>query len=173
MRAVHKSLLLAGLHLAIVCSLFAKFALDRASRPRFWLMTAPVDPYLPVRGRYVALAVEVPLGGVPPAGAEAGQVVEVKLRPGPAGLEAIVLPGSGRRGEGRVSGLLQRSGPGSSWSVRLRENLAFFLPEHGPDPSRRAAGEDLWVEVTLPARGPLRPIRLALVKNGVWSEPSS
>jgi hypothetical protein len=31
----------------------------------------------------------------------------------------------------------------------------------------RAPGEELWVEVTLPRRGPPRPIRLAVKKDGV------
>ena len=56
--------------------------------------------------------------------------------------------------------------------VRLRvantnEPLAFFIPEHVPDPSFRAPGEELWAEVTLPRKGPPRPIRLAVKKDGV------
>jgi len=56
--------------------------------------------------------------------------------------------------------------------VRLRvretnERLAFFIPEHVPDPSIRPAGEELWAEVTLPRKGPPRPIRLAVKKDGV------
>lgn len=46
------------------------------------------------------------------------------------------------------------------------EPVAFFIPEHVPDPSRRAADEELWVEVTVPRKGPPRPIRLGLMKNG-------
>jgi hypothetical protein len=45
--------------------------------------------------------------------------------------------------------------------------VAFFIPEHVPDPSRRAPGEELWVEVTVPKKGPPRPIRLGVKKNGV------
>lgn len=56
--------------------------------------------------------------------------------------------------------------------VRLRidgtnQPLAFFIPEHVPDPSVRAAGEELWAEVTLPRKGGPRPIRLAVKKDGV------
>jgi hypothetical protein len=35
------------------------------------------------------------------------------------------------------------------------------------DPSRREPDEELWVEVTVPARGAPRPIRLGVKKNGV------
>ena len=45
--------------------------------------------------------------------------------------------------------------------------VAFFIPEHVPDPSQRTTGEELWVEVTLPPEGPPRPIRLGVKKNGV------
>lgn len=56
--------------------------------------------------------------------------------------------------------------------VRLRiegrdDRLAFFIPEHVPDPSIRPPGEELWAEVTLPRKGAPRPIRLAVKKNGV------
>jgi hypothetical protein len=56
--------------------------------------------------------------------------------------------------------------------VRLRiegrpEQLAFFIPEHVPDPSIRPPGEELWAEVTLPRKGAPRPIRLAVKKDGV------
>ena len=56
--------------------------------------------------------------------------------------------------------------------VRLRiegrhDQLAFFIPEHVPDPSRRQPGEELWAELTLPRAGPPRPIRLGVKKNGV------
>jgi len=58
--------------------------------------------------------------------------------------------------------------------VRLRiadrgDQIAFFIPEHIPDPSIRAADEELWAEVTLPRKGAPRPIRLAVKKNGVMT----
>ena len=105
-----KGLLVAALHLAIVCSLGAKLLYDRATRPRLWVHVMPVDPDLPLRGRYVRLRIE-----------------------------------------GRS------------------EQIAFFIPEHIPDPSIRAADEELWAEVTMPRKGAPRPIRLAVKKNGVLS----
>jgi hypothetical protein len=49
----------------------------------------------------------------------------------------------------------------------LSEPVAFFIPEHAKDPSIRAAGEELWVEVSVPRKGPPRPIRLGVKKDGV------
>ncbi len=48
----------------------------------------------------------------------------------------------------------------------LSSSVLFFIPEHVKDPSRRATGEELWVEVTLPKKGPPRPIRLGVKKEG-------
>ena len=45
--------------------------------------------------------------------------------------------------------------------------IAYFIPEHVPDPSIRQPGEELWVEVTLPRAGAPRPIRLGVKKDGV------
>jgi len=36
------------------------------------------------------------------------------------------------------------------------------------DPSWLKAGQELWVEVTVPPKGPPRPLQLALKDNGVW-----
>jgi hypothetical protein len=51
--------------------------------------------------------------------------------------------------------------------ISANEPVAFFIPEHVPDPSRRPPGEELWVEVSVPAQGPPRPIRLGVKKDGV------
>jgi hypothetical protein len=56
--------------------------------------------------------------------------------------------------------------------ARLTQPLAFFLPPDVNDPSRRPAGEELWAEVSLPALGAPRPIRLG-VKRGERIEPLS
>ena len=48
----------------------------------------------------------------------------------------------------------------------LDDSVAFFIPEHVSDPSIRAPGEELWVEVTIPKKGPPRPIRLGVKKGG-------
>ena len=50
--------------------------------------------------------------------------------------------------------------------IGSNEPVAFFIPENIPDPSVRPAGEELWVEVTIPKEGPPRPIRLGVKKDG-------
>jgi hypothetical protein len=49
----------------------------------------------------------------------------------------------------------------------LSEPLAYFIPEHVPDPSVRPDNEELWAEVTVPPSGAPRPIRLGVKSNGV------
>ena len=57
--------------------------------------------------------------------------------------------------------------PSAGHAANLDQPLAFFIPEYVPDPSVRAPGEELWVEVTLPKQGAPRPIRLGVKKDGV------
>lgn len=178
MNPIHKALLLGGVQLALVASLGGKLLAHRASRPRFWLKTAPVDPDLPIRGRYVSLRVEVPAPGLgapsekeeeqrrsvprPAAPLIRDRSEMVHLEPGPQGLTAVLGKGQSREGIwGRVA--VGQDNP----VVILQEPLAYFIPEHIPDPSRRAANEELWVEVTLPKKGSLRPIRLGVKRGGV------
>jgi hypothetical protein len=39
MKPLHKGIILAVIHVAIVCSLGAKLLYDRATRPRIWVRT--------------------------------------------------------------------------------------------------------------------------------------
>ncbi|MBA3497875.1 MAG: hypothetical protein H0T86_12285 [Gemmatimonadales bacterium] len=54
-------LLLTALHVAMLGTLGLKLVADRARLPRAWARTQPYDPSTPLRGRYVKLALEIPL----------------------------------------------------------------------------------------------------------------
>lgn len=148
MKPYTRGLAVALLHCLIALSVFGKYELDRQRLPRAWAKTAPVDPNLPIRGRYVMLRLEVEAG---PASSQ--------------------LFGSGRllARDGRLLVERDDAGFGASGHVGINlvggrwvllEPVAFFLPEHAADPSRVAPGKDLWVEVSVPRKGPPRPIRL-------------
>jgi hypothetical protein len=47
------------------------------------------------------------------------------------------------------------------------DRIAFFIPEHVPDPSQLREGEELWAEVTVPPSRHVRPVRLGIKKDGV------
>lgn len=173
---MRKGLWVAVLQLVLVASLGAKFTYDRATRPRVWVRTAPVDPNLPIRGRYVRLRIEAAIGeglvlseASPVAGDQRGRTRTPAASLTPVVLTArgdalVALPASPTDTFALRARLTQREG---RRAAVLDEPLAFFIPEHVADPSRRAAGEELWVEVTVPRSGAPRPIRLAVKKDGV------
>ena len=149
MTGLTKGLILCGVQTAMVLSIGGKMLMDRATLPRIWVQARPFDPNLPIRGRYVRLSIEAEARDFP-AGAVYDQarytVEDGKLVARPAA----------------------NDGTGTMVSNGLaREQVAYFIPEHVPDPSRRAADEELWAEVTVPRRGPPRPIRLGVKKNGI------
>jgi uncharacterized membrane-anchored protein len=136
-------------------------------RPRVWARAVPVDPNLPIRGRYLSLRIEAAmdesLSGPAPTsdGQDQKAVVPVTLAVDNDQLTALGQPDGSTGLQARA---MQRDG---QRIAVLNEPLAYFIPEHASDPSRRAAGEELWVEVTVPKRGIPRPIRLGVKRNGV------
>jgi hypothetical protein len=52
--------------------------------------------------------------------------------------------------------------------MRLVDPVNFYLAEHARSPLPLASGAELWIEVTVPPRGPPRPIQLALKQAGRW-----
>lgn len=156
MRAQYRSLLVAAIHLALVGLVGGKFLLDRATYPRVWAQAVPIDPDLPIRGRYVRLnaAVDYPA----PGGAHS-EWARVRLEARNHKLTGV------DDADGKHHIRWERCGPtGNCWI--LDRPLAYFIPEHIPDPSRRAAGEQLWVEISIPPTGPPRPLRLGVKAGG-------
>ena len=182
MKPIYKGLLLAALQLALVLSLGAKLLYDRATRPRAWAKAVPYDPNLPIRGRYLSLRLEVEAPGIrPPSEAERkGWESQRQWAWALYGSPAVVALSAedGRLIARRESGAENyeayredrntvqfRIGPdGKSFPVLLNP-VVYFIPEHAEDPSRRPQGEELWVEVTIPKKGPPRPIRLGVKKG--------
>ena len=158
MRRREAGLVVALLHAGLMGALGLKLLADRSRLPRGWAQTVPYDPSTPLRGRYVRLALQVPLASKPAESLEY-RVSGVRLR----AVEGRVVADLA---ESTSSTLLEIRTEGGSRSSRLTKPVAFFIPEHVPDPSRRPPGEQLWVEVTLPRSGPPRPIRLGVMKEG-------
>ena len=171
-RGTRSGLVLAAIHLAIVGSLGVKLLADRAILPRAWVRAAPVDPNLPIRGRYVQIRPEIDRfekmdmapgtrnysnRPAPNADSERPRPVSLESRDG------LLIAAGSDVDNGVWGALVKRS---DREVVRL-DPLAFFIPEAVADPSRRPAGEELWVEVTIPREGPPRPIRLGVKKDGV------
>ncbi|HET6331107.1 MAG TPA: hypothetical protein VFF76_10005 [Holophagaceae bacterium] len=190
MTARTRSLTLMAVQLLIVMLLWGKLHYDRMKLPRFWVQAAPVDPELPIRGRYLALAAVLPVQGfvfpgIPPRpkGWRAtdpwpdptdAHPVKVRLEASPSGLiaQAVQQPQSAEAdssGFGPEPGIQwgrvredERSFQPDRLTVTLNEGIPCFIPERAKSPAQLADGETLWMEVTLPAKGPLRVIRLAV-----------
>lgn len=165
MKPATKGLILAAIHIAVVSSLGAKLLIDRARLPRVWAKGEPFDPNLPIRGRYVSLSLIVDLEGTTSGQFSYESDATLAVKNG----RLVAVLGDQPTGR-RVRRLRWEPQPGP-WKgellARLAEPVAFFIPEHIPDPSRRPEGEELWVEVTVPEKGPPRPIRLGVKKNSV------
>jgi hypothetical protein len=166
MKPLHKGLLLAVLNIGLVCTLGTKLLYDRAYRPRMWIKSAIYDPNLPIRGKYLALSMEVPAEGF------ASRNMNYGVGPNneyftPNRCDLVL------RGDQLIAVGNER---GEFWSnVRRQDNnlvaiinseTAYFLPEHNAGPVLHR-GEELWIEATIPRKGPPRPIRLGVKKDGV------
>jgi hypothetical protein len=154
MSGLQRGMILGGLQLALLVSMAGKYAVDRETLPRVWVRVTPYDPVLPIRGRYVRLQVHAALRGTEPAkvvlyGDAALSVEQGQLVATTTDLDTGVK--------------ISRD---TDDTALLNEAVAYFIPEHVPDPSRRPPGEELWAEVSVPKKGPPRPLRLGVKRAG-------
>lgn len=150
---MRNGLIVAAIHVLLALGTAGKYLYERSTLPRVWARTAPFDPNLPIRGRYVTMAVEVEPAGLTDAnGLAVLTVANDKLTASPSPEGEPVM----RRADGRYV---------------LNEPVAYFIPEHVPDPSVRGRGEELWVEVSVPRKGPPRPVRLGVKRGAGVIEP--
>lgn len=163
MTSLSKGLAVALLHILIVTSLAGKLLYDRTHRPRVWVRTGWIDPDMPIRGRYFTLNLQVraPWFTPNPKGYAWNQVT--------LGVEDGALAAyktEARTGLSVSHWANQRNSlpPGVAF---LDQSVDFFLPEHAGFPRVRP-GEELWAEVTVPKKGPPRPIQLALKRGTEW-----
>jgi hypothetical protein len=161
-----RGLALAAVHAALVAGMGGKFLYDRAQYPRLWVETAPYDPDMPIRGRYVSIALRVDADrAAPRPGADrAPNMFMARLELRGDRLAAVQDDSKGRH-------WITNRGCGERNCWQLAQRLAYFIPEHARDPSRQPAGTTLWAEVTLPPTGAPRPIRLGLKKGDGAIEP--
>ena len=153
----HRGMIVLLCHLLIILSLFGKLMYDRATRPRVWTRAVGVDPINIFRGRYITVQLETQVSGIPDMKPRADYnyydsrpKAKLLARDG----KLIAVLSSDDQGEP----IFEVNGGKLVWP----QPIAFFIPEHAIDPSVRRDGAELWAEVTLPKKGPPRPIRLAL-----------
>ena len=187
-RMSRASVVLMLFQLALVSSIAAKYLYRRRSCPRVWTRTAAFDPELVMRGRYLSLQLTADgCGSTLPSHAMAqfprdvngtvsspkfaiqGQrqvMFEAKLAVENDKLVAVQLPNVEAERDGQVVSAL----PGTSCDqMRVQQPVNFYIGEHAVSPLPLKQGDELWIEVTVPPKGPPRPLQLALKQQGSWT----
>jgi len=174
------------IQLAIVSTVAAKYLNQRWTCPRVWTRTAAYDPELVMRGRYLSLQLMVDgCESTLPSGKQAefprnvdgtikSQVYTVR---GPD----EDFPATLTVKDSRLIALHQRDAedPRRAQMVRAMKNstcdqmrlvqpVNFYIAEHAQSPLPVKQNDELWIEVTVPPKGPPRPIQLALKQSGMW-----
>ena len=187
MRLSAASVAVLVIQLALVCSIAAKYLYQRWTCPRAWTRASSYDPELVMRGRYLSLQLTVDgcRSTLPSArqaqfprdvnGAAVGGRFGVAF-PGysefPAELKVIDnrLAAIHIRDpkDTRSSQMVTAWQANSCDEMRLAAPVYFYIAENAKDPLSLAHGAELWIEVTVPPKGPPRPIQLALKHDGVW-----
>ena len=187
MKPAKASLAVLVIQLLLVSSIAVKYLYQRSTCPRVWTRTVMYDPSLIMRGRYLTMQLMVDgcqstlpsakqagfprnLDGVPNGrdfsiAASQPVVFPAKLAVNGNKLVAIRIPENDDRASGQ--NVLAVSGA-SCDQLRLSDPVNFYLAEHATSPLPVKPGQELWVEVTVPPKGPPRPIQLALQDNGSW-----
>jgi len=166
MNSITKSLLVLLLHLGILLSLGGKLLYDRAYRPRVWVKTASVDPNLPIRGRYLTLSLPVHAPGLSSEPQPRNMYASVPVDLTVENNQLVAHRATGST-DLSVTTWGRGTAQGGSDIYFLSPPIAFFLPEHAEGPLLRR-GDELWAEVTIPKKGPPRPIQLAVKSGTQW-----
>jgi uncharacterized membrane-anchored protein len=187
MKLAKTSLALLVIQLVLVSSIAAKYLYQRSTCPRVWTRTVMYDPSLIMRGRYLSMQLTVDgcqstlpsakeagfprnLDGVPNGtnfsiAAQQPVVFPAKLAVNGNKLVAIRISDNDDDSSGQNVIAVSRA---SCDRMRLSDPVNFYLAEHATSPLPVRPGQELWVEVTVPPKGPPRPIQLALKDNGAW-----
>ena len=164
MNRMTRGLILAGIQLAIVAGLGAKLAFDRARLPRAWGQKCGHMIRVCQFGDDIFLCSLLCLCNRQPdnwvAGGPDTRIHAISRLVWFRWMENCrQLKAESKRG------FWCRVAAGLPTDAMIIEPVVFFLPERADHPLRMARGGELWAEVTIPKKGPPRPIRLA-VKNG-------
>jgi hypothetical protein len=174
MRFSKVSIALLILQVVLVSTIALKYLYQRATCPRVWTRAAMYDPELIMRGRYLSMQLEVDgcQSTMPFAGAsetyvtgQRGGQFSTKLAVVNNKLVAVRVPESSASSSEQ---LVFAPSARSCDAVRLIDPVNFYIPEHATSPLPVKPGQELWVEVTVPPKGPPRPLQLALKDNGAW-----
>jgi hypothetical protein len=180
------SLALLIVQLALVSTIAAKYLYQRWTCPRVWTRAAAVDPKLPMRGRYLALQLTVDgCQSTLPSAKDAAfpRKYDGTVKPGPytvlqntnwfrANLKVVNNTLVAVRPEGQEDPSAGQEIEGDAGApcdeMKLDSATDFYISGAAQSPLPLKPGQELWIEVTVPPKGPPRPLQLALKDNGAW-----
>ena len=171
MNQLQKGLAFAIVQVLFVSSLGAKLLWDRSRLPRGWAATQGYDPDMPIRGRYVSLALVVNADRIFSEHATLPKTPAVAY--GAANVYLTVENGQVVANlADHFTGLIVTAPrpQGNEIVATLTPPVVYFLPEHAVDPTRARQSGRLYLEVTVPRNGPPRPIRFG-VQVGSETKP--
>jgi hypothetical protein len=185
MKLSKTSVTLLVIQLAMVSTIAAKYVYQRSTCPRVWARTVAIDPDLPMRGRYLSLRLEADgcQSTLPSAkGATFPRNINGEAIRGPYRLRASsIFRADLKVVNNRLTAIYIRDDqngtlgqevsvwPGAACdAMRLDVPVDFYIAEHARSPLPLKPGQELWIEVTVPPKGPPRPIQLALKDNCAW-----
>jgi len=150
-RSIIAGLVLAVIQSGAIAGLGVKASADRERLPRAWVKVRPVNTRVAVTGRYLQLYL-VPESDVDPT---KWPRVALSIRDGRVVARAV--GGNGVR-------LFKPRDAGSLPAV-LFPAVEHYVPPSGEEPARLAT-KDLWMEVSVPARGAPRGVQLGVMVDG-------
>jgi hypothetical protein len=174
------------IQLLLVSTIAAKYLWQRWCCPRVWVLAQGYDPELPMRGRYIQTQLRVDGCRSTLPSAKAAQFprdFSGAVRPGPfvmrpgqvsfrADLKvennrliAVQVQGDERGTAGEEVSAI----PGAPCDrMLLIRPVNYYVSDTAKSPLPLKPGQELWIEVTVPPKGPPRPLQMALKDKGVW-----
>jgi hypothetical protein len=179
------SIALLAIQLAVVSSIAAKYLYQRSTCPKVWTRAVAYDPSMIMRGRYISAQLHVDVCGVPqpdesfrtrvaPTVFDTDGKIQDTRRILSASLgvrneRLIVTKFSEREFDRNVQELMVKRDVADCAEAILQQPVDFYISEKAQSPFPLSKGSALWVEVTVPSKGPPRPIAMAIKdSNGRW-----
>ncbi len=177
------------IQLALVSAFAARYLYQRWTCPLAWTRAVGADPEASAHGRYLSLQLTVDgcQSTLPSAKlATFPRDVNGAVKPGPfvlrsqssqpAYFNAYLKVVNNKLVAVRVEGQEDATAgegitamPGTSCDqMSLDAPVDFLLAKHTYSPLPLKPGQELWVEVTVPPKGPPQPVQVALKQDGVW-----
>jgi hypothetical protein len=177
------SIALLAIQLAVVSSIAAKYLYQRSTCPKVWTCAVAYDPSMVMRGRYISARLYADACGLLPDQTK-DVVANASRVPGYLDMAdgSTFLQGKIGASQGKLAVLYIEKGKakktdqqlvwpqsGDCSKVALWTPVDFYLSEKAQSPFPLLKGSELWVEVTVPPKGPPRPLAMAIKGgNGQW-----